>query len=553
MAKCFGFFRMCSFKKRDTNEDDEDLLASKESNSSYVLEKAQEFMENKFEGESVGEVPSSEAKERDRTPSSNPPRMNCHFNFVPMELTEEELKQGPRSEEDDVSKIVGWKIPTKAMHVSKKSLAHWYRKFQPSKSDVIIATACKTGTTWLLQVCHTLRYQLRLNSLSTSLDFDDIYEVTPWHMMAWDLDQDIKHQKGLYPNIFKSHQLLSAEKRGAKYITTIREPIAVLKSWFKFQKQKGNPKVTKMTSVDEFWADPSFLRDTMNAFPGLMEYYTEAWLLRDNPNVLVVCYEDMLESIEAMLPTIASFLGLPTPLNRALVEKVLSDSSKQSMMKNASKYDESVTSSKLQKLARNQKSFKLTPSAHINKNKEAEKEMCLIPSEKTASEVNAYLEDSFRDISNGTVQQYLNLRADIKKAFKKKRFLYNFNRSSDKNSGDKSISPGVGTVTTIPISVPRQARRKKHRRKLPSKDFVYEDVESSDQSGSVAVAVTDDDFSGVYVHFLHSDQETSSEKMEFDQESNSFSKSTNQSSGRQSSSRGKPRSPKFAGSWAGPF
>jgi len=551
---------MCSFKKRETNEDNEDLLATREGKSSYVLEKDQNVTENKCEAESVGKVPSSEPKEFDKIPSSNPPRRNCYFNFEPKELTEEELKQAPLSEEDVLSKTVGWQNPTKAMHVSKKSLAHWYRTFQPSKSDVIIATACKTGTTWLLQVCHTLRYQLRLNSLSTSLDFEDIYEVTPWHMMAWDLDQDIWHQKGLYPNIFKSHQVLSAEKRGAKYITTVREPIAVLKSWFKFQKQKGNPKVTKMTSVDEFWSDPSCLRDTMNSFPGLMKYYTEAWLLRDNPDVLVVCYEDMLESIEAMLPTIASFLGLPTPLDRALVEKVLSDSSKQSMLKHASKYDESVTSSKLQQLARNKKSFKLIAADHINNNKHSEIEMCLKPSETTVSEVNAYLEDSFKDISNGTVHQYLCLRADINKAFEKKRLLYSHNKSSDMNCGAKSLSPEVGKVTTIqistptPLSAPRRARRKKHRRKLPSKDFVYDDIESSDQSGSTAMAVTEEEFSGVYVHFLHgSDQETSSEKMMVEQESSSYSKSTNRSSGRQSSPRRKPRSPKFAGSWAGPF
>lgn len=515
----------------DTENDEggNDLLFNSQSISPYVTENKSNDLRNGVSDNSDGRaVPSTESNKSGLSPRLDSTVKNWHFFFEPKELTEEEFKKGPQLKEDEITKLVGWTRPAKARHVSNKSFAHWYRKFRPSKNDVIIATACKTGVTWLLQVCHSLRYQNRLNSLSSTLDFDDIYEVTPWHIMAWDLDQDIWDQRGLSPKIFKSHQILSAEKRGAKYITIIRDPIDVLKSFFKFQKQTQNSKVIEMTSIDQFWANPSCFRDMMDSFPGLMTYYKEAWLLRDNPNVLVMCYEDMLESIEVMLPTLARFLGIKTTLSRDLKEKVLSDSSRQSMMKNRRKYDETVTFHQLRKIGRNMYNRKPIPYDHINEDMCMTNELNLNPSKKTISEMTAHLKETFKNISNGSVRHYADLRADIRKAFNKKRMIELFKSSSELYSSERSLSPRVGKASTAPISVPRKARRQKHIiRTFPSKSFIYEDIESSEPSHSATPAVADEDFTGLYVHFLNSsDHESSTEEMLEGKESNSVSEST---------------------------
>jgi len=527
----------------ENDEDGDDLLFNSRSMSPYITEHKSDDQRSSISDTSAGGVvPSTESKESELTPRLDSTVRNWHFFFEPKELTEEELIQGPLLKDDEITKLVGWTRPAKARHVSNKSLAHWYRKFQPSKSDVIIATACKTGVTWLLQVCHSLRYQNRLSSLSTSLDFDDINEVTPWHMMAWDLDQDIWDQRGLSPKIFKSQQILSAEKRGAKYITIIRDPIAVLKSFFKYQKQTKNSEVNEMTSVDQFWANPSCFREMMDSFPGLMTYYKEAWLLRDNPNVLVVCYEDMLESIEVMLPTLARFLGIKTTLSGDLKEKVLSDSSRQSMIKNKWKYDESVTFRRLRKIGRNMWNRKPISSDHYNEDKCMTNELNLKPSEQTISEMTAHLKETFKTMSKSSVRHYGDLRTDIRKAFNKKRMIELFKSSSEPYSSERSLSPRLGKVASAPIAVPRKARRRKHIiRKFPSKSFIYEDIESSEPSHSAAPAMADEDFTGLYVHFLNSsDHESSSENMLVGRESHSPSKSNSSST---------CNAPQFADSW----
>lgn len=162
--------------------------------------------------------------------------------------------------------------------------------------------------------------------------------------------------------------------------------------------------------------------------------------------------------------------------------------------------------------------------------------------------MNAHLKETFKNISHGSVRHYADLRSDIKKAFDKKRMIELFKSSCELHSSERSFSPGLGKVSSVPLAVPRKARRRKHIiRTFPSKSFVYEDIESSEPSHSATPAVADEDFTGLYVHFFNSsDHESSTEKMLLGRESNSLSKSTGRPSGQYSSSTCNP--PQFADS-----
>ncbi|CAN0461775.1 unnamed protein product, partial [Discosporangium mesarthrocarpum] len=92
--------------------------------------------------------------------------------------------------------------------------------------DVIITTPPKTGTTLLQQVVHQLR-----SPSPPDMDFDDIYQVVPWLRYVHDLDIDVNLDQKYEPRCFKSHQLLSASWRGARYLVSVRDPVTTLESW----------------------------------------------------------------------------------------------------------------------------------------------------------------------------------------------------------------------------------------------------------------------------------------------------------------------------------
>lgn len=83
----------------------------------------------------------------------------------------------------------------------------------PRSSDVFIVTAPKTGTTFLQMLCHCVRTQ-------GLTDFQDIYQVSPWDQLAWDLGQDLGDEPVSQPRLFKSHLRLASINRGAFWQNT---------------------------------------------------------------------------------------------------------------------------------------------------------------------------------------------------------------------------------------------------------------------------------------------------------------------------------------------
>ncbi|CAE7422796.1 SULT1C4, partial [Symbiodinium sp. CCMP2456] len=197
--------------------------------------------------------------------------------------------------------------------------------FVPDPSDVFIATVPKSGTTLLQMLCHAIRTQ----GLHT--DFEDIYQVAPWDQMAWDLGQSLEAEQVARPRLFKSHLRLASLNRGAKYICSIREPEAVVRSWWRFLRQKDVPAVRCYTSISEFVYDKDYFAEGMRFGASLWDYYVEYAKCLDLPQLLVVCFEDLDSNLEGELPRLVEFLGLP-PLDAEATQRVLHLCSRQSML-----------------------------------------------------------------------------------------------------------------------------------------------------------------------------------------------------------------------------
>jgi len=215
-------------------------------------------------------------------------------------------------------------------------------EFKHKPSDIFVLTVPKTGTTWLMQMCHLIR--------GGEMDFEDIYQVTPWPQVSWDLDISLSDQRGLTPRVFKTHQPLRCyAKTSGKYIVTVRQPESVCKSFWSFMRGKQIP--FSLVSLDEFWNTPSSYRDRFGSSNiSLWRAYAEFWKCRHLENVLVLVFEDLVKDPKKWIPVIADFMGIPC--SPKLVDRVAEMSSKKFMAKHSEKFDESWSYKRLMEVGR---------------------------------------------------------------------------------------------------------------------------------------------------------------------------------------------------------
>jgi len=194
-------------------------------------------------------------------------------------------------------------------------------------TDVVVVTYPKTGTTWLQQICEQLRS-------GGDMNFTEITERQPWLDAAWDCGQDLNADQTAEPRVFKSHQRLSAINTGAKYLSIIRDPGEVLGSLFAFQKSKGTLPFAMYSDVNEYAATGHF------AIPGntVWEYYSEFWSAREDPSLLVLCYEALELDPKLYIARINDFLGLPRDVDR--LQTAFEMSTKSFMLSHSSKFDD---------------------------------------------------------------------------------------------------------------------------------------------------------------------------------------------------------------------
>lgn len=211
-------------------------------------------------------------------------------------------------------------------------------KLRPT--DVVIITFPKTGTTWMQQVCEQMR-------TGGDMSFTEITERQPWLDFCWDCGQDIDADQVASPRIFKSHQLLSAINVGAKYVSVIRDPKAVLLSWFAFQKAKGRAITDNCADANDYARTGHFESDQIFG-TNVWDYYVELWEARNEPNVLVLSYEALVKNQRLYMPRIAEFLGVAA--DEALLNTVEAMCTKEFMAKHETQFDDNF-------IVRKQKEF----------------------------------------------------------------------------------------------------------------------------------------------------------------------------------------------------
>jgi aryl sulfotransferase len=215
-----------------------------------------------------------------------------------------------------------------------------YRRMKPMRSvegyqkgldlkltptDVVITPYGKSGTTWTQQIVHTLRTR-------GDMDFDDISRVVPWIETSVGLGLDLDATQKAEPRAFKSHLGWDLVPKGGRYINVVRDPGDVIVSLLKFQ--EGWFLEPGCISVDEF-AEAEFLK-SRSYYKHLLSW----WPRRNDPDVLFLAYEKMLQAPSETIRRIASFIGIE--LDDELLAIVEEHSSLDFMLAHKDRFDDAM-------------------------------------------------------------------------------------------------------------------------------------------------------------------------------------------------------------------
>jgi aryl sulfotransferase len=193
--------------------------------------------------------------------------------------------------------------------------------------DIVISSRSKTGTTWVQMICALLIFQAPqlpapLAQLSPWLDH---LIVPPEQVYARLAAQD--HRR-----FIKTHTPLDGiplDPR-ATYIVTARHPLDMAVSLYhqgdnidraRLRKLTGQPEPATPPPLRqpphewllEWIANDADPRAYLDSLPGVMWHLSDAWARRNEPNVLLVHYDNLSADLEGQMGWLAGQLGIAVP------------------------------------------------------------------------------------------------------------------------------------------------------------------------------------------------------------------------------------------------
>jgi hypothetical protein len=181
-------------------------------------------------------------------------------------------------------------------------LAH----FRPRPTDVLITTAPKCGTTWMQQILHQLR-------TGGDPSFASLYEVVPWLEANKDRrpfrDVVADFERLPDPRVFKTHCTYDQTPGTdvARIILTTRDPRDAFVSMLHHMRDMTDEAFAKMGGRPPTDVDSAFERWMQRRawFRNIVSW----WPHRDDPNVLLLRYEDLLRDLPGAIDQIVDHLG----------------------------------------------------------------------------------------------------------------------------------------------------------------------------------------------------------------------------------------------------
>jgi len=238
--------------------------------------------------------------------------------------------------------------------------------------DVMVAVGAKSGTTWMCYCSDAIR---RKGSDEVGLPYTDIMYSTPWLEMRQYPGQPWSERKDLYnttvlPNgkklkdywdnpafpfrVFKTHFgpkqaggspyadiLPIKEFPKVKYVAVVRNPYEMFGSWYSFvAKHRDQFRQAWGGFPPEYPDLDSAAKDVLpggNSESLYFPYVKSWWAFRNEPNVLLMHYTDMVNDLDGMVRKLSAFLGVD--LSPGQAEAVKTKCSFQHMKENSNQFD----------------------------------------------------------------------------------------------------------------------------------------------------------------------------------------------------------------------
>jgi hypothetical protein len=222
--------------------------------------------------------------------------------------------------------------------------------FELRADDIIISTPAKCGTTWTQMICALLVFQTP--DLPAPLDL-----LSPWLDMqtrpSAEVHADLAAQTHRrFIKTHTPHDGLPHDDR-VTYICVGRDPRDVALSWDNHMANTdlvrlmtardqavGNRDLAELmpdglpeqseTEIGRFWewADaPPFAGPRGESLAALVHHITTFWSRRDDPNVMMLHYDDLKADLDGQMRMVSAQLGIPVDERRwpALVEAATFD------------------------------------------------------------------------------------------------------------------------------------------------------------------------------------------------------------------------------------
>ncbi len=178
--------------------------------------------------------------------------------------------------------------------------------YTPTVHDIFICTYAKSGTNWTMQIVNLIA------NLGDQPAFEHIHDVIPWPDAPMPSIQAKLKDKATYENTptqlrgVKTH--LEADyvplNAAAKYIVVMRDPKDVFVSSYFFG--TGILAVTNAKFTVEQWLTRFF--ENRFLFGSWAAHMNSYWQLRDEPNVMLVQFEEMKRDLGSVISQIAAFM-----------------------------------------------------------------------------------------------------------------------------------------------------------------------------------------------------------------------------------------------------
>ena len=190
--------------------------------------------------------------------------------------------------------------------------------------DIVVSTRSKHGTTWVQTILLLLIHQ----------DPDlpaPLAELSPWldHLVEPLDEVAARLERQQHRRVIKTHTPLDGVPHDPRvtYVVAARQPLDAAVSLYhqgdnldreKLHRLVGAPLPTGPAPSLEAWlqrwvdedADPF---DDLDSLPGVLRHLTDAWLRRDDANVVLVHFDDLLTDLEGQMHRLADVLSIDVP------------------------------------------------------------------------------------------------------------------------------------------------------------------------------------------------------------------------------------------------